>query len=112
MGGAFCKSSSHALPSFSQILLIEILVLRNLRIFSSSQKISCGSRSWWTQRDIRGFMGFRICKKNSRLKSKIKVWNKDVFGRIDASEDALSREVEWDGKGERQLLSQEEVAAR
>lgn len=55
--------------------------------------------------DVRGFMGFRICKKNSRLKSKIKVWNKDVFGRIDASEDALSREVEWGGKGEHQLLS-------
>lgn len=62
--------------------------------------------------DNRGFVGYRICKKFQGLKLKIKIWNKEVFGRIDFSRDALCTVVEWDREGERRMLTQKEVVAR
>lgn len=71
------------------------------------------ARSWWTQADVSGFAGYRICKNLQILKVNIKRWNKEVFGCIEESREALSKVVEnIDKKGEQQELSPEEVSAR
>lgn len=63
--------------------------------------------------DVRGYAGFRMCKKLSALKASIKKWNKEVFGRIDESREALSRVVDnLDKIGESWELTPEEMAMR
>ncbi|XXG72211.1 hypothetical protein AAC387_Pa07g1359 [Persea americana] len=59
---------------------------------------------------IAGSIGFKLYSKLLALKINIKKWNREVFGRIDESREALSKFVEnLDLEGERRELSPEEV---
>lgn len=86
--------------------------LFNLPIKLNSKVVDCGPRplwlenrwllhkdfltlvgGWWAQLDCQVFAGFRIVKKLQVLvlKSKIKEWNKDVFGRLEVDRDSALR---------------------
>lgn len=61
-------------------------------------------REWWEQMNIQGFVGFRIVKKLQCLKGKIKVLNREVFGKLETSRSCLFKEFEfWDLMEERGL---------
>lgn len=63
--------------------------------------------------DVRGYAGYRLCKKLRGLKVDIKRWSSGVFGNIDESREALSKLVEGiDKVGESRDLRPEEVTAR
>lgn len=54
--------------------------------------------------------GFKICQKLRILKDNIKTWNKEVFGHIEESREALSKVVEaLDKDGKSRELSSEEI---
>lgn len=44
--------------------------------------------------EVSGYAGFKIGKKLRVLKDQIKRWNREVFGHIDESREALSKVVE------------------
>ncbi|RVW71503.1 putative mitochondrial protein [Vitis vinifera] len=57
-------------------------------------------RGWWQGVEVRGRVSVRPVTKMKELKQKIKVWNKEVFGRLEANKNSALQQVEfWDGGG-------------
>lgn len=71
------------------------------------------ARECWSQIDVEGFDGYRLCKKLQILKSRVKIWYREVFGKLDKERDILIKRVEeWDKEGDQRILSQQEIVAR
>ncbi|RVX07561.1 Transposon TX1 uncharacterized 149 kDa protein [Vitis vinifera] len=67
-------------------------------------------RGWWQGIEVRGRASFRLASKLKELKQKIKVWNKEVFGRLEVSKNSVLQQVEyWDGVESKRSLSVEET---
>lgn len=63
--------------------------------------------------DVYGFAGSKLCKKLQGFKKNIEVRNREVFGKINSTSDALAKEVEgWDRSEEIKTLLLEEINAR
>ena len=59
---------------------------------------------------MRGRASFRLASKLKELKQKIKVWNKEVFGRLEVSKNSVLQQVEyWDGVESEMSLFVEEI---
>ena len=55
-------------------------------------------RGWWQGIEVRGRGSFRLASKLKELKQKIKVWNREVFGRLEVNKNSALQQVEyWDG---------------
>ena len=56
-------------------------------------------KSWWEGDNFSGSLGFILAAKLKALKSKLKEWNRDVFGRVEARNDLALNQVDyWDAK--------------
>ncbi|RVW34075.1 Transposon TX1 uncharacterized 149 kDa protein [Vitis vinifera] len=56
-------------------------------------------RGWWQGIEVRGRASFRLAYKMKVLKHKIKVWNREVFGRLEVNKNSALQHLEyWDGK--------------
>ena len=55
---------------------------------------------------------FVLASKLKALKGILKVWNKEVFGRVETKKEALRRVAFWDDLGKENELSREEVEER
>ena len=54
-------------------------------------------QSWWQGIVVSGSASFRLAAKMKELKQKLKVWNKDVFGRLECNKASALQQVEfWD----------------
>ena len=54
-------------------------------------------RDWWQGAGRKESINFRLAAKLKVLKEKIKVWNKDVFGRLEVTKSSALQQVEfWD----------------
>ncbi|RVW74598.1 Transposon TX1 uncharacterized 149 kDa protein [Vitis vinifera] len=54
-------------------------------------------RSWWQGRVVRGSASFRLAAKMKELEQKFKVWNRDVFERLECNKALALQQVEfWD----------------
>ena len=54
-------------------------------------------RDWWQSFEFRGTNSYVLMEKIKSLKSKLKIWNKDVFGRVEENKkNALSKVAAWD----------------
>ncbi|KAL6336207.1 hypothetical protein AAG906_011089 [Vitis piasezkii] len=54
-------------------------------------------RDWWQGMGRRGRASFRLVAKMKVLKEKIKVWNRDVFGRLEVNKSSALQQVDfWD----------------
>ncbi|RVW96466.1 hypothetical protein CK203_029756 [Vitis vinifera] len=54
-------------------------------------------RDWWQGVGRRGRASFRLAAKMKVLKEKIKVWNRDVFGRLEVNKSSALQQVDfWD----------------
>ena len=70
-------------------------------------------KSWWEGDNFSGSSGFILAAKLKALKSKLKEWNIDVFGRVEARNDLALNQVDyWDAKEKTNTLSLEELEAR
>ncbi|RVX19807.1 hypothetical protein CK203_004986 [Vitis vinifera] len=55
-------------------------------------------RGWWQEIEVRGRASVRLATKMKVLKHKIKVWNREVFGRLEVNKNSALQQVEfWDG---------------
>ncbi|KAL6329204.1 hypothetical protein AAG906_014814 [Vitis piasezkii] len=56
-------------------------------------------RGWWQGIEVRGRASFRLAYKMKVLKHNIKVWNREVFGRLEVNKNSALQHLEyWDGK--------------
>ena len=59
---------------------------------------------------MRGRANVRLATKMKELKQKIKVWNREVFGRLEANKNSALQQVEfWDGVESERSLSEGET---
>ncbi|RVW49943.1 LINE-1 retrotransposable element ORF2 protein [Vitis vinifera] len=66
-------------------------------------------RGWWQETVVRGTASFRLASKLKELK-KIKVWNREVFGRLEVNKNLALHQVEhWDGVESERILSVRET---
>ncbi|RVW70583.1 putative ribonuclease H protein [Vitis vinifera] len=67
-------------------------------------------RGWWQETVVRGTASFRLASKLKELKKKIKVWNREVFGRLEVNKNLALHQVEhWDGVESERILSERET---
>ncbi|RVW24274.1 putative WD repeat-containing protein C2A9.03 [Vitis vinifera] len=66
-------------------------------------------RSWWQGIDVRGSASYRLAFKIKEIKKKLKVWNKEVFGRLETNKASALDQVDfWDRvESERNLTVEE-----
>eukprot|EP00261_Vitis_vinifera_P017250 XP_010646847.1 PREDICTED: uncharacterized protein LOC104878346 [Vitis vinifera] len=54
-------------------------------------------RTWWQGIEVRGSTSYRLAVKMKEIKKKLKVWNKEVFGRLETNKAAALQQVDfWD----------------
>ena len=70
-------------------------------------------KSWWEGDSFSGSSSFILAEKLKVLKSKLKEWNRDIFGRVEYKKNLALEQVEfWDAKEKNSILSLEELEAR
>ncbi|RVW54571.1 putative ribonuclease H protein [Vitis vinifera] len=67
-------------------------------------------REWWQGGERVGRASFRMAAKMKEMKEKIKVWNRDVFGRVEVNKSLALRQIEfWDRVESGRDLSERET---
>ena len=70
-------------------------------------------KAWWERDTFNGSTSFILAEKLKVVKSKLKEWNRDIFGRVEYRKDLALEQVEfWDVKEKISRLSLEELEAR
>ena len=69
-------------------------------------------KSGWHGFIVRGSCSFVLAEKLKPLKSNMKIWNKDVFGKIGVNKTLAEKVYFWDEQEKLRELSMEEVEAR
>ncbi|RVX17539.1 hypothetical protein CK203_003885 [Vitis vinifera] len=63
-------------------------------------------QGWWQGIEVRGRTSFRLASKLKVLKQKIKVWNREVFRRLEVNKNSALQQLEyWDGVESERSLS-------
>ena len=62
-------------------------------------------RGWWQSLHFFGSFSFVLASKLKALKGILRVWNKEVFGRVDLKKKALSKICFWDDLEKEKVLS-------
>ncbi|KAJ9704891.1 hypothetical protein PVL29_003103 [Vitis rotundifolia] len=66
--------------------------------------------SWWRGVEIRGSASFRLAAKMKEIKQKLKIWNREVFGRLDCNKSLALQQVDfWDRVEMERTLTVEET---
>ncbi|RVX17546.1 LINE-1 retrotransposable element ORF2 protein [Vitis vinifera] len=54
-------------------------------------------RTWWQEIEVRGSASYRLAVKMKEIKKKLKVWNKEVFGRLETNKASALHQLDfWD----------------
>ena len=70
-------------------------------------------KGWWQDLQFHGSFSFIISSKLKALKGLLKIWNREVFGKVEyQKKDALRRASYWDELEKERVLSLEEVEER
>ncbi|RVW46483.1 putative mitochondrial protein [Vitis vinifera] len=80
----------------------------------ASQRIDDGThlalKGWWQGIVVRGRPSYRLAAKLKGLKQNLKIWNKEVFGRLERNKaEALQQVERWDLVEEERSLTKEEL---
>ena len=66
-------------------------------------------RSWWQGIDVRGSASYKLATKMKEIKQKLKVWNREVFGKLECNKSTALQQVEfWDREENERILTMEE----
>ena len=66
--------------------------------------------SWWQGIEVRGSASYKLASKMKEIKQKLKVWNREVFGKLDCNKSLALQQVEfWDRKESERILIVEET---
>ena len=70
-------------------------------------------RSWWWGIEVRGSASFRLVAKMKEIKQKLKVRNREVFGRLDCNKSSALQQVDfWDWVECERSLTVEETESK
>ncbi|RVW93878.1 Transposon TX1 uncharacterized 149 kDa protein [Vitis vinifera] len=70
-------------------------------------------RTWWQGIDVRGSSSYRLAFKMKEIKKKLKVWNKEVFGRLETNKASALDQVDfWDRVESERNLTVEEAGLK
>ncbi|XP_034695680.1 uncharacterized protein LOC117921832 [Vitis riparia] len=65
---------------------------------------------WWQGIEVRGRPSYRLATKMKGLKHRLKIWNKEIFGRLERNKaEALQQVERWDSVEEERNLTKEEL---
>ncbi|RVW47792.1 hypothetical protein CK203_091735 [Vitis vinifera] len=65
---------------------------------------------WWQGIDVRGSASYKLATKMKEIKQKLKVWNREVFGKLECNKSAALQQVEfWDREENDRILTMEET---
>ena len=68
---------------------------------------------WWQGIVVRGRPSYRLTVKLKGLKQNLKIWNKEVFGRLERNKaEALQQVERWDLVEEERNLTEEELSRK
>ena len=66
--------------------------------------------SWWQGIEVGGSASYKLASKMKEIKQKLKVWNREVFGKLDCNKSLALQQVEfWDRKESERILIVEET---
>ncbi|RVW29756.1 hypothetical protein CK203_089329 [Vitis vinifera] len=66
--------------------------------------------SWWQGIDVRGSASYKLAIKMKEIKQKLKVWNREVFGKLECNKSVALQQVEfWDRKENERIMTVEET---
>ncbi|RVW27976.1 hypothetical protein CK203_094127 [Vitis vinifera] len=66
--------------------------------------------SWWQGIEVRGSTSFKLAAKMKEIKQKLKVWNREIFGRLDCNKSSALQQVDfWDRMESERSLTMEET---
>ncbi|RVW82268.1 LINE-1 reverse transcriptase-like [Vitis vinifera] len=66
-------------------------------------------RSWWQGIDVRGSASYKLATKMKEIKQKLKVWNREVFGKLECNKSTALQQVElWDREENERIPTVEE----
>ena len=69
--------------------------------------------SWWQGIEVRGSASYRLATKMKEIKQKLKVWNREVFGRLEYNKVVALQLVDyWDLVESERSLSEEETTSK
>ena len=67
-------------------------------------------RTWWQGIEVRGSASYRLAVKMKEIKKKLKVWNKEVFGKLETNKASALQQVDfWDRVESERILAVEEA---
>ena len=67
--------------------------------------------SWW--QGVRGSGSYKLATKMKEIKQKLKVWNREVFGKLESNKSLALQQVEfWDREESGRILTVEETELR
>ena len=71
-------------------------------------------RCWWQGMVVRGSASYRLVAKLKEMKQILKIWNREVFGRLECNKAVALQQVELCDmvEGERSLMEEETVCKR
>ncbi|RVW68028.1 Transposon TX1 uncharacterized 149 kDa protein [Vitis vinifera] len=67
------------------------------------------SGGWWQGIDVRGSASYKLATKMKEIKQKLKVWNREVFGKLESNKSAALQQVEFWDRRKIRILTMEEV---
>ncbi|RVW39400.1 hypothetical protein CK203_099500 [Vitis vinifera] len=66
--------------------------------------------SWWQGIDVKGSASYNLATKMKEIKQKLKVWNREVFGKLECNKSVALQQVEfWDREENKRILTVEET---
>ncbi|WJZ84046.1 hypothetical protein VitviT2T_003674 [Vitis vinifera] len=66
--------------------------------------------SWWQGIEVRGSGSYKLATKMKEVKQKLKVWNREVFGKLETNKSLALQQVEfWDREESGRILIVEET---
>ena len=66
--------------------------------------------SWWQGIEVRGSASYKLATKMKEIKQKLKVWNREVFGKLESNKSLALQQVEfWDREESERILTVEET---
>ena len=66
--------------------------------------------SWWQGIEVRGSASYKLATKMKEIKQKLKVWNREVFGKLESNKTLALQQVEfWDREESERILTVEKT---
>ncbi|RVW27354.1 hypothetical protein CK203_109429 [Vitis vinifera] len=66
--------------------------------------------SWWQGIEVKGNASYKLAIKMKEIKQKLKVWNREVFGKLESNKSLALQQVEfWDREESERILTMEET---